>query len=352
MSAACRRARVGEAIGGDLLEHAQQRRIELPGRGNQQRRQVGAEILVVGDHAQVARDPFGRRASDEAIPKIEAATIATASTRRHINAILSSLRKRRLCHSGHDAQSRPAGDSSRSVEIPCMIGGERAAGRRVHGRHQWPDLHLRLRRALAGGLGRHGRHRALQRGRRPAQADRDRDPWPDGDIKFIARAKVGGMELEWEDLPCNWVREHWFEHRRRFTKGPLALMDARLDLTPTQQAATATTAWKRRRAGCSGAQSSPAASCARPSACSWAWRSRPTGSRGASGRSRSCRRRCRLPGPPGRASRRWPSSWRPALTGMASPSAWWRWWPRGWRSMPSGSGPCRSPGAGACPSGT
>ena len=59
-------------------------------------------------------------------------------------------------------------------------------------------------------------------------------PGPDGAIKFIARAKVGGMELEWEDLPCNWVREHWFEHRRRFTRGPLALLDARLDLTPTQ----------------------------------------------------------------------------------------------------------------------
>ena len=54
----------------------------------------------------------------------------------------------------------------------------------------------------------------------------------DGAITFMARAKVGGMEVEWEDLPCNWVREHWFEHRRRFTKGPLAFLDARLDLKP------------------------------------------------------------------------------------------------------------------------
>jgi class 3 adenylate cyclase len=55
---------------------------------------------------------------------------------------------------------------------------------------------------------------------------------PDGEIRFMAQAKVGGMAVEWEDLPCNWVREHWFEHRRRFTRGPLALLDARLELTP------------------------------------------------------------------------------------------------------------------------
>jgi class 3 adenylate cyclase len=60
-------------------------------------------------------------------------------------------------------------------------------------------------------------------------------PGPAGDVRFIARAKVGGMALEWEDLPCNWVREHWFEHRRRFTKGPLAVMDARLDLSPAPE---------------------------------------------------------------------------------------------------------------------
>src|SRR5262245_508009 len=58
---------------------------------------------------------------------------------------------------------------------------------------------------------------------------------PDGAMTFVARAKVGGMELEWEDLPCNWVREHWFEHRRRFTRGPLALLDARLELMPTPE---------------------------------------------------------------------------------------------------------------------
>jgi class 3 adenylate cyclase len=56
-------------------------------------------------------------------------------------------------------------------------------------------------------------------------------PGPDGEITFVARAKLAGLPLEWEDLPCNWVRERWFEHRRRFRNGPLAMLDARLDLT-------------------------------------------------------------------------------------------------------------------------
>jgi hypothetical protein len=56
-------------------------------------------------------------------------------------------------------------------------------------------------------------------------------PGPDGEITFVARAKLAGLPLEWEDLPCNWVRERWFEHRRRFRNGPLATLDARLDLT-------------------------------------------------------------------------------------------------------------------------
>ena len=55
---------------------------------------------------------------------------------------------------------------------------------------------------------------------------------PDGEISFTVRSRFGRLPLEWEDLPCNWVRERWFEHRRRFRNGPLATLDARLDLTP------------------------------------------------------------------------------------------------------------------------
>ncbi|MFZ1426307.1 MAG: hypothetical protein WAS21_06020, partial [Geminicoccaceae bacterium] len=54
---------------------------------------------------------------------------------------------------------------------------------------------------------------------------------PDGTIKFVARAKIGPFVLQWEDLPCNWVRERWFEHRRRLENGPFATLDARFELT-------------------------------------------------------------------------------------------------------------------------
>lgn len=55
-------------------------------------------------------------------------------------------------------------------------------------------------------------------------------PQPDGTVRFMARANVGPFALEWEDLPCNWVRGRWFEHRRRFRHGPLRALGARFDL--------------------------------------------------------------------------------------------------------------------------
>lgn len=58
----------------------------------------------------------------------------------------------------------------------------------------------------------------------------EEEPQPDGTVRFMARAKVGPFALEWEDLPCNWVRGRWFEHRRRFRHGPLRTLGARLDL--------------------------------------------------------------------------------------------------------------------------
>lgn len=55
---------------------------------------------------------------------------------------------------------------------------------------------------------------------------------PDGTIRFVARAKIGPFSLQWEDLPCNWVRERWFEHRRRLENGPFMTLDARFELSP------------------------------------------------------------------------------------------------------------------------
>ena len=49
-------------------------------------------------------------------------------------------------------------------------------------------------------------------------------------IRFRASARMGPFTLEWEDLHCNWVRDHWFRHERRFSKGPLATLIAELRL--------------------------------------------------------------------------------------------------------------------------
>jgi class 3 adenylate cyclase len=57
------------------------------------------------------------------------------------------------------------------------------------------------------------------------------EPQPDGGLRFISRTKIGPFALEWEDMPCNWVRERWFEHRRRFRRGPLESLDTRFELT-------------------------------------------------------------------------------------------------------------------------
>ena len=51
-------------------------------------------------------------------------------------------------------------------------------------------------------------------------------------IRFFAKARMGPFSLKWEDLPCNWVRNQWFRHERRFSEGPLASLDAQLKLEP------------------------------------------------------------------------------------------------------------------------
>jgi len=52
-------------------------------------------------------------------------------------------------------------------------------------------------------------------------------------MRFIATAKLGPITLVWDDLPCNWVRNRWFRHARKFSTGPLASMTAELRLEPT-----------------------------------------------------------------------------------------------------------------------
>ena len=54
-------------------------------------------------------------------------------------------------------------------------------------------------------------------------------------MRFSGRARMGPFDLEWEDRPCNWLRNSWFRHERRFSRGPLSLLVAELRLEPTRE---------------------------------------------------------------------------------------------------------------------
>jgi class 3 adenylate cyclase len=56
-------------------------------------------------------------------------------------------------------------------------------------------------------------------------------PQADGSVLHLARAKVAGMTLEWEEPPYEWVVNRSFRHTRRFRKGPLKLFGPILELT-------------------------------------------------------------------------------------------------------------------------
>src|SRR3954447_26511009 len=55
---------------------------------------------------------------------------------------------------------------------------------------------------------------------------------PDGTRLFRGQARVGPLTVAWDDRPCNWIRDGWFEHTRLFESGPLTRLTARLELTP------------------------------------------------------------------------------------------------------------------------
>ena len=57
-------------------------------------------------------------------------------------------------------------------------------------------------------------------------------PRPDGSVEYVARGRMGPVDLEWEEIPVNWVWGRWFEHIRVFRKGPIARLSARLEFTP------------------------------------------------------------------------------------------------------------------------
>lgn len=54
----------------------------------------------------------------------------------------------------------------------------------------------------------------------------------DGSVRYVARAKMGLLNLVWDDHPVNWVAGRWFRHCRHFRNGPLKFLCATLELTP------------------------------------------------------------------------------------------------------------------------
>jgi len=59
-----------------------------------------------------------------------------------------------------------------------------------------------------------------------------REEQPDGSVRFFAEARVGPVDLAWEEIPVEWVSGRWFRHERRFSRGPLARLTAEAEMRP------------------------------------------------------------------------------------------------------------------------
>jgi len=56
-------------------------------------------------------------------------------------------------------------------------------------------------------------------------------PRADGSVLYLGHWRRGPMTISWRECPANWVAERWFEHRREFRNGPLAVLTARMTLS-------------------------------------------------------------------------------------------------------------------------
>ena len=63
---------------------------------------------------------------------------------------------------------------------------------------------------------------------------------PDGSVRRVAQARVVHFDVQWEELPVEWVAGQYFFQRRLFLNGPLAHMDASLSLEPDGEGTLAT----------------------------------------------------------------------------------------------------------------
>ncbi len=57
-------------------------------------------------------------------------------------------------------------------------------------------------------------------------------PQPDGTVLRLAQARMGRIDLEWEERPYQWVEGWRWSHRRIFRLGPLRILGASLRLEP------------------------------------------------------------------------------------------------------------------------
>jgi class 3 adenylate cyclase len=57
-------------------------------------------------------------------------------------------------------------------------------------------------------------------------------PQPDGSVRRVARARLKGLPIAWEERPFEWVAGRWFRQSRRPLGGPIALFTATLTLAP------------------------------------------------------------------------------------------------------------------------
>jgi hypothetical protein len=48
----------------------------------------------------------------------------------------------------------------------------------------------------------------------------------DGSVLYLGRVRMGPFDLEWQEIPVEWVDGQWFRHCRRFRKGPFASLCA------------------------------------------------------------------------------------------------------------------------------
>jgi class 3 adenylate cyclase len=66
-------------------------------------------------------------------------------------------------------------------------------------------------------------------------------PRADGSVERIGRARLGPFRLAWEEGDFDFVANRWFSQRRRFLRGPVRALEARLRLEPA--AAGTRVAW-------------------------------------------------------------------------------------------------------------